>query len=156
MTLETTPGRFYSPLKGKIITLQEIPDDVFSQGILGVGCGIEPESETVVAPVNGVICMIAETKHAIGISSDDGMEILIHVGIDTVLMGGDGFDVKVKEGQRIECGQKLIVFSRNKIKEAGYPTTTAFLITNSEECLTVQFKIGKDVMTLEDFGGIVK
>ncbi len=126
------------------IELKDIPDQVFSARILGNGCGIEPEvsNSNVVSPVNGIISTIAETKHAIGITAENGMEILIHVGMDTVKMQGNGFDVKVKEGQKVSCGTCLMQFDMDIIREAGYPVTTAFVITNSDDYAS-KFYTGK-------------
>lgn len=127
------PLTVYAPLRGKAIPLAQIPDPVFSEGVLGPGCGIEPEDEAVYAPFHGEITSVAETKHAVGIVSRDGMELLIHVGIDTVAMNGKGFSVKVKEGQKVKKGDLLLTFSLADIKEAGHPSTTAVLVTNGDE-----------------------
>lgn len=135
-------AEIYAPIKGMYIELKDIPDQVFSAGILGNGCGIEPEVSNVVSPVNGIISTIAETKHAIGITAENGMEILIHVGMDTVKMQGNGFDVKVKEGQKVSCGTCLMQFDMDIIREAGYPVTTAFVITNSDDYAS-KFYTGK-------------
>lgn len=106
--LPSEPGTIYVPVKGKIISLEEIADGVFSEGVLGPGCGIEPEEELVCAPFAGTITQVADTKHAIGICSRDGMELLIHVGMDTVEMNGEGFTTYVKMNDTVERGQKLI------------------------------------------------
>lgn len=131
--VETEKNVLYLPIEGEVIPLSEIGDGVFSEGILGVGCGIKPKEETVYAPVNGEITTIAETKHAVGIMSEDGAEILIHVGMDTVDMNGSGFTVLVTEGKKVKCGEPLIKFSMDKIKAAGHPTTTAFVVTNADD-----------------------
>lgn len=123
----------YLPIEGEVIPLEEINDGVFSNAILGQGCGIKPKDEKVYSPVNGIVTTIADTKHAIGIMSDDGIETLIHVGMDTVEMNGTGFEVLVKLGQKVLCGQVLLTFSIDKIKAAGHPTTTAFIVTNSDD-----------------------
>ena len=130
---QAAPFTICAPFSGKVIPVHDIPDPVFSEGIVGLGCGIEPEEETVYAPFDGVISQIAETKHAIGITSTDGMELLIHVGIDTVDMNGKGFDTLVTEGQRVKAGQLLLTFSLSQIEAAGHPTTTAVLLTNHED-----------------------
>lgn len=136
---ETEPGVVYAPMNGKVIALEEIPDDLFSQGVLGPGCGMEPADGELVAPFNGRVVSIAETKHAAGVVSDDGIELLLHVGMETVQMNGDGFDVKVKEGDRISCGQLLMKFSIEKIKKAGYPATTAIVVTNADNFGKIEF-----------------
>lgn len=127
------PLTVYTPVKGNAILLEDIPDPVFSQGILGPGCGIEPSEGAVYAPFNGVITSVTDTKHAVGISSEDGMELLIHVGVDTVSMNGKGFDLKVKEGQKVQKGDLLLTFSLDEIRAAGHPSTTAVLLTNGDD-----------------------
>lgn len=121
----------YAPITGKIIARDDIPDAVFASGALGDGVGIEPEYGEVTAPCDGEIVTVTETKHAVGIMGPTGMELLIHVGIDTVKMNGDGFDVKVSVGDKVKKGQNLLTFDIEKIKAAGYCTTTAVLVTNS-------------------------
>ena len=120
-----------APLSGRVIPMEEIPDQVFSQGILGEGVGIEPTGNVVVAPADATVCSVMEdSRHAVGLTLDNGAELLIHVGIDTVSMNGDGFQLHVKEGDRVHLGDKLITFDPEKIKAAGHPTTTAFLVTD--------------------------
>lgn len=124
------PGEIKSPLSGRIIPLEEIPDQVFSQGVLGEGVGIEPTDNVVLAPADGEVSTVMEDSgHACGLLLDNGVELLIHVGMDTVSMGGDGFQLHVKEGDRVRLGDKLITFDPEKIRRAGHPTTTAFVVT---------------------------
>lgn len=123
----------FAPVKGLVIPREEIPDSTFASGVLGDGIGIEPEVGEVVAPFDGEISSVTETRHAIGITGPDDMEVLIHVGVDTVKMNGDGFELHVSEGDKVKAGQKLITFDISKIKAAGYPATTAVLLTNSED-----------------------
>lgn len=123
----------YAPVKGKVIPSSQIPDETFAAGVLGEGVGIEPELGEVVAPFDGEISSTTDTKHAIGISNADGIELLIHVGVNTVNMNGDGFELFCKEGDAVTAGQKLMSFDIDKIKKAGYPATTAVLITNSDD-----------------------
>ena len=121
-----------SPITGRIIPLDQIPDQVFSQGILGEGVGIEPTGTEVLAPGDGTVCSVMEdSKHACGIQLDNGVEVLIHVGMDTVEMAGDGFQLHVQEGDRVRLGDKLITFDPEKIRKAGHPVTTAFVVTES-------------------------
>ena len=121
-----------SPITGRIIPLDQIPDQVFSQGILGEGVGIEPTGTEVLAPGDGTVCSVMEdSKHACGIQLDNGVEVLIHVGMDTVEMAGDGFQLHVQEGDRVCLGDKLITFDPEKIRKAGHPVTTAFVVTES-------------------------
>ena len=125
-------GTVLQPVKGKVIAREAIPDDTFASGVLGDGVGVEPEDELVVAPFDGTISSVAESQHAVGVESN-GMEILIHVGVDTVNMQGDGFTCLVKEGDAVKAGQPLIRFDRAKIKAAGYSDTVAVLLTNSDD-----------------------
>ena len=125
-------GAVMQPVQGNVIAREAIPDDTFASGVLGDGVGIEPEAELVVAPFDGTISSVAESKHAIGIEAN-GMEMLIHVGVDTVNMQGDGFECLVSEGDEVKLGQPLIRFSREKIKAAGYSDTVAVLLTNADD-----------------------
>ena len=138
---EKAGGTLKSPLDGRIIPIEEIPDEVFSQKIMGDGVGIEPTGNTVYAPADATVGVVmADSKHACGLVLDNGMEILIHVGIDTVDMNGDGFELFVKEGDRVKTGDPLISFTPEKIKAAGHPMTTAFLITDNGSAADVRFK----------------
>ncbi len=123
----------YAPIQGNVIPRESIPDETFASGVLGDGVGIEPESGEVAAPFDGEISSVTDTRHAIGISGPGGMEVLIHVGVDTVKMNGDGFTLFVSEGEKVKAGQKLMEFDIAKIKAAGYSTTTAVLLTNSDD-----------------------
>ena len=118
--------------------MEEIPDPVFSEGILGKGCGLEPAEETVCAPFNGTVTQVIDTKHAVGVTSKDGLELLIHVGMDTVAMNGEGFTCLVKEGDTVKLGQKLMTFSMEAIKTAGHPATTAVVVTNADDFADIQ------------------
>lgn len=119
-----------SPLKGELKQLSEVNDDVFSQGILGQGVAIIPTEEMVYAPFNGKVTALFDSGHAIGLTSDDGVELLIHVGIDTVEMNGEGFNYLVGKGDVIETGTPLLSFNLTKIKEHGYEAITPVVITN--------------------------
>ena len=133
-----------APLSGRVVPMEEIPDQVFSQGILGEGVGIEPTGNVVVAPADATVCSVMEdSRHAVGLTLDNGAELLIHVGIDTVSMNGDGFQLHVKAGDRVHLGDKLITFDPEKIKAAGHPTTTAFLVTDPGD-LTPTFETNVD------------
>jgi PTS system sucrose-specific IIC component len=121
----------YEPIKGNVIPRSDIPDPIFSSGVLGDGVGIEPELGEVVAPFDGEIASVTDTLHAVGLTGPNGIEMLIHVGIDTVNMKGDGFQLFVKMGDKVKAGQKLLTFDIEKIKAAGYSPTTAVLVANS-------------------------
>lgn len=131
--MEGNDNVLYAPVKGNVIPRDAIPDATFAAGILGDGVGIEPEEGLVVSPVDGEISTVVDSRHAVGISGPKGMEILIHVGVDTVNMKGDGFTCFVKEGDKVKAGQKLIAFDIDKIQKAGYSSTTAVLLTNSDD-----------------------
>lgn len=130
---DTNKNTIYAPLTGNVIALEQIPDDTFASGVLGNGVGIEPEVGEVVAPFDGTIATVADTKHAIGLMGPGEMEMLIHVGVDTVKMQGEGFEVLVSEGDTVKAGQRLMTFSIDKIKESGFSTTTAVLLNNSDD-----------------------
>lgn len=129
--MAAAPKMIFAPVKGKVIGREEIPDETFASGILGEGVGIEPAVGQVVAPFDGEIASLTDTRHAIGMTGLHGEELLIHVGIDTVNMKGDGFTLHVSQGEKVKAGQKLLTFDIDKIKAAGYSTVTAVLLANS-------------------------
>lgn len=143
-----------SPLSGKVIALSEIDDPVFAGGAMGNGIAIEPTDNKVYAPFDGEIEFIAESKHAIGLKSEDGVELLIHVGMDTVQMDGKGFDVKVKANEKVKAGELLLEFDKDAIQKAGYSLITPVVITNSFEfeqkelCLDQEISYGKSIINL--------
>jgi len=120
-------------MEGDIIPLEEVSDPVFSEKMMGDGIAIMPTDGTVVAPVDGTIIQVAPTKHAIGIRSGDGAEILIHVGLDTVELAGSPFDVHVKVGDTITTGQPLLTADLEQIRQAGKDTVTSMIVTNGGE-----------------------
>lgn len=134
-----------SPLSGHVISLDESGDPVFASRALGEGVAIQPSDSTVVAPVSGVLSTVAETGHAFGIKTDDGVEVLVHVGIDTVKMNGEGFAVAVKTDQRVNAGDTLVTVDFDKVKQAGYSTTTLMTVTNTMALALVTPKTDIDV-----------
>ena len=134
-------GEIIQPTKGKIITQENIPDETFASGVLGSGVAIDPEEGVVYAPYDGTISSVAESKHAIGITGAGDMEVLIHVGVDTVAMNGDGFTDFVKEGDTVKAGQKIMEFDRAKIKAANHPDCVVVLLTNADDYENV--KVGE-------------
>lgn len=134
-----------SPLSGHVISLDESGDPVFASRALGEGVAIQPSDSTVVAPVSGVLSTVAETGHAFGIKTDDGVEVLVHVGIDTVKMNGEGFAVAVKTDQRVNAGDTLVTVDFDKVKQAGYSTTTLMTVTNTMALASVTPKTDIDV-----------
>lgn len=133
VVISTEAGSIKAPTKGKVISYTEITDDTFASGVLGEGVGIVPEEGYVVAPCDGVISSVTDTQHAVGITGPGDMELLIHVGVDTVKMEGKGFKTHVKEGEQVTEGQKLITFDRKEIEKAGYADTVVVLLTNSDD-----------------------
>lgn len=125
------------PLHGEILPLSNVKDAAFSQGILGKGLAIEPDQGEVVSPVNGVITTLFPTYHAIGITADSGVEILIHVGMDTVQLEGTHFHPVIQQGERVTVGQKLLEFDMEEIRKAGYSLITPVVITNSSQYLDI-------------------
>ena len=122
-----------TPLQGKVLAQADIPDETFAQGILGPGCGIEPTGDTVYAPFDGTVTQVPESLHAVGLMSDDNIELLIHVGMDTVAMKGNGFTSLVKEGTKVKAGTPLLKVDLDAIRAAGHPTATAIIVTNGDD-----------------------
>ena len=133
VVMEVGADKVKSPAVGTLVPQEQIPDATFASGVLGAGLGITPSKGVVVAPVDGTISTVAESKHAIGISTDSGLELLIHVGVDTVAMNGDGFSPAVAEGDTVKAGDLLLNFDIDKIHKAGYADTVVFLLTNSDD-----------------------
>lgn len=138
-------GEILSPLTGKSIPMTEVNDSTFSAELLGKGMAVVPTEGKVYAPVNGKVATIFDTKHAIGIASEDGTEILIHIGINTVELKGEHFKAHVVEGQDIKAGQLLVEFDIPKIKEAGYDVTTPVIVTNTYDYAKVDMVCSGDV-----------
>ncbi|MEK4368536.1 beta-glucoside-specific PTS transporter subunit IIABC [Paenibacillus sp. FSL R5-0473] len=126
-----------SPLKGSVQLLEDFPDPAFSSGAMGQGLVIEPTDGILVSPINGVVTTVFPTGHALGLTTDSGMEILIHIGVNTVKLKGQFFEKKVKEGDRVSCGQLLVEFDAEQIRTAGYITATSVIVTNSANYLDV-------------------
>lgn len=142
-TVQTMEGRLTAFLTGKVIELKEVGDGVFSEGIMGEGVAMIPENDTLCAPAEGIVnVLMQDSKHACGLVLNNGMEILLHIGIDTVDMKGDGFEYLISEGQRVMAGTPLIRFDRKKIKAAGHPDTTVCVITDSANMQDIQFHTG--------------
>ncbi|MBR6761651.1 MAG: PTS transporter subunit EIIC [Oscillospiraceae bacterium] len=129
----TAAIRLFSPLEGTVIPLEQVPDEAFAAGILGQGIAIEPIAGKLYAPCNGTVSMVFETQHAINLVTEDGCEILMHIGMDTVALNGEGFTTHVKTGQSVRTGDLLISFDMNKIQNEGCPLTTPIVICNAEE-----------------------
>lgn len=137
------PNTVYSPLEGESVPLSSVNDQTFASGILGNGVAIKPSAGRVVAPFSGEVSTLFDTKHAIGLTGDDGVELLIHVGLNTVELGGRYYDAKVKMGDRVERGQTLIEFDKDEIEKAGYETVTPVIISNIDSYKGMDETLGK-------------
>jgi len=131
--LQSEPGVLYAITSGQVIKIELVKDEVFAEKMMGDGLAFVSIDGEVVSPCNGVITAIFQTNHAIGITTDEGVEILIHIGIDTVKEGGNGFKGFVKNGDRVTCGQKLITFDKGMLEAKGYDLTIPMIITNMNE-----------------------
>jgi len=131
------PAMLGAVADGTFVTMNKIPDEVFSTGVLGVCCGITPRMGRVYAPIDGKISQLTDTLHAIGIEAGE-IEILIHVGVDTVDMNGNGFSNAVKLGQSVKKGDLLLTMDLDKIQAAGHPTTVIMAVTNGDDFASVK------------------
>ena len=136
-----------APMDGIVLPLEQIPDETFATAILGPGCGIEPTGDTVYAPFDGTITQVASTLHAIGITSDDGIELLIHVGMDTIALRGSGFTPLVREGQAVKAGTPLLNVDLDAIRAAGLSTESAIIVTNGDDLPKLHIIAGGIVST---------
>ncbi|MDK2802867.1 MAG: PTS glucose transporter subunit IIA [Oscillospiraceae bacterium] len=137
-----------APISGKCINISDCEDEVFSQKILGDGIAIIPSSGEVFSPVDGEIIQTVDSKHAIGIRSKSGAEILIHLGMDTVSLNGEGFEYFVKEGDKVSVGDKVMTMDLEFIKSKGLKTVTPVVITNSNDIKNLDFSYG-DIVAKE-------
>ena len=142
---------------GRTLPLSEVPDEVFSQGVMGEGMAFEPSGDTIYAPADADVSVVMEdSRHACGLALADGTELLIHIGIDTVDMNGDGFTLFVHEGDHVKAGDKLITFSPDKIAAAGHPKTTVFVITEPSGHEKMTFNTGIDVKHGETVSAVLE
>ena len=126
--LKKKPAAVAAAAKGTVVPMAEIPDEVFSQGILGLCIGVDPAEGTIRAPFDGKITQMPDTFHAVGIQGNNGLEVLLHVGVDTVEMKGDGFAGLVKEGDAVTLGQPLLTVDLDKVKAAGHPAVVIHIL----------------------------
>lgn len=138
-------GIIKAPVSGKAVPLSEVKDEVFASGALGMGAAIIPENGRICAPCSGIISVMYPTGHAVGIQSDSGAEVLIHVGMDTVSLNGSAFRIKVKEGQRVKEGELLVEADLQKIRDAGLDITTPVIVTNMDEYADIRMQASGDV-----------
>ncbi|MCM3760359.1 PTS glucose transporter subunit IIA [Alkalihalobacillus oceani] len=123
----------HAPLTGKLVSIEDVPDPTFSQKMMGDGFAIDPADGSVLAPVSGEIVQVFPTKHAVGIKTAGGAEVLIHIGLETVTMDGEGFEAHVKEGDQVQVGDLLVEFDLNLVKEKAASTLTPVIITNQDQ-----------------------
>lgn len=155
-TISSARHNLKSPLSGKVLPLSDIPDKVFSSGAMGKGLAIDPEKGELIAPADGEITTIFPTGHAVGLTTKDGIEILMHIGMDTVELEGQGFEIFVKQGDQVKAGDLLVRFDIEAIKAAGYSVITPIVITNTEHFADVLELNQEELIASEDFLAIVK
>ena len=143
-----------SPVKGNVVPLEKVEDAAFSAGALGKGIAVDPTEGKVVAPCDGTVMTLFPTKHAIGIVSDNGCEVLIHIGMNTVKLEGKGFEAHIKQGDKVKKGDVLVTFDIESLKKEGYSLVTPIIVTNTADYLDVvevangSVKLGDDLLTL--------
>lgn len=152
----TFPLALGASANGTMVAMEEIPDEVFSTGVLGTCCGIEPLEGKVFAPISGKIVQLADTLHAVGIEGNGGVEVLVHVGVDTVDMNGDGFSGKVKEGDLVKKGQLLLTMDLEKIHAANHPATVITIVTNTADFATIECVATGNVAAGDDILKVTK
>lgn len=140
----------YAPLEGKVVALTDVPDATFAEGVLGLGAAIEPAVGEVVAPADGEVSSIFDTHHAVGLTLDNGMELLIHIGINTVALNGEGFTAHVSDGDRVKRGQPLISFDKDFITSKGYPIITPVIISNADDYKEIKTTESAEVKCLDE------
>ena len=141
----TFPVMLGAAAKGKVVPMEQIPDPVFAEGMLGTCCGVDPAEGKVYSPIDGKIISLTDTLHAVGIQGEGGIEVLIHVGVDTVGMKGNGFANCVKMGQSVRKGQLLLTMDLEKIAAAGHPATVISVVTNTDDFAGVEL-VAADVV----------
>ncbi len=143
------------PIKGKVIDITEVPDKVFSEKMIGDGVAIVPEDGLVVSPIEGEVVTVFPTNHAIGLRSKNGIELLIHIGLDTVELNGEGFKRITSEGARVKVGDQLMEFDMDYIRNAGKELVTPIIVTNMDQVSSMDKKLGEvegsdqDLMTIK-------
>ena len=145
-----------APLAGKAIPMSEVSDPTFGQEILGKGLAIIPSVGKVVAPIDGTVEMIFDTKHAISMSSDSGIQLIIHVGLDTVTLKGEPFTTHVEAGQKVKAGDLLLEFDIEAIQSAGLDTVTPIVICNTGDYKEIEAHVGKNVNLGDEVLTVIK
>ena len=139
------PNHVYAPMEGQAVAITEVPDPTFAEAMLGNGIAIQPTDGKVVSPVDGTVDMMFDTGHAVSLVSDSGIEILIHIGLETVSLEGKPFTVHAASGDKVKTGDLLIEFDLEAIKAAGLPTITPVVICNTDNYSKFKTNIGKAV-----------
>ena len=147
--IETKANEICAPLSGTAIALKDVPDPTFAEGVLGQGIAIEPKEGKVVAPANAKVTTLFDTHHAIGLMLDNGVELLIHIGINTVELNGECYTAHVSEGDKVTRGQTLITFDKEQIAAKGYPTITPIIVTNTDDFAAVNMTASGTVNALD-------
>ncbi|WP_099466949.1 PTS sugar transporter subunit IIA [Konateibacter massiliensis] len=143
------PGNLYSITNGKLIGIEKVEDEMFAQKIMGDGVAFISNSGEVVSPCNGTVLTVFDTCHAIGLATDDGVEVLIHIGIDTVKEQGKGFKSFVKNGEKVKRGQKLITFDMKYLESKGYDLSIPMIVTNMDDITGFKSELDSNV-TIEN------
>ncbi|GAA0071582.1 PTS glucose transporter subunit IIA [Clostridium sardiniense] len=140
---------FVAPVSGKAVDLSEVPDPVFAQKMAGDGLGIDSTGDIIVAPCDGELTLVFKTKHAFAMTLDNGIEVLVHIGIETVSLNGEGFEQLAEQGTRVKAGTPIIKIDREFIKNKGLSLVTPVLITNPDTVKSLDIKTGMDVVAGE-------
>ncbi|WP_226037757.1 PTS sugar transporter subunit IIA [Aquibacillus saliphilus] len=147
---ETVVERVTTPINGKVVDITDVPDPVFSQKMMGEGIAIEPSDGEVVSPVDAEVVQVFPTKHAVGLKTKSGLELLIHIGLETVSLDGEGFEAFVKAGDKVKRGDKLVSFDLETIKEKATSTISPLIITNMDEVVeSVEKDLNESAKTSE-------
>lgn len=140
-------NKFVSYVTGEVIPIEDVKDNVFSKKLLGEGTAIEPKDGIIVAPCDGTITMVMEeSKHAVGIIMENGMELFLHIGLDTVTLEGEGFEIFTSVGQKVNKGDKLICFDYDLLEKKGFIKTCVLVITNHQDYPDIEFYTGMDAV----------
>lgn len=139
-----------APVSGKVLDLSEVPDQIFAEKLAGDGAAIDAVGDTIVAPADGELTLIFKTYHAFALTLDNGIELLVHIGIDTVNLKGEGFKVLAEQGNKVKMGDPIVKIDRDFIKSKGYSLITPVLITNSYIVSDIKCNIGQDVKAGEN------
>lgn len=148
--LKKKNSELVAPVSGKVIELSQVPDEVFSQKMAGDGVAIDPSDDLVVAPADGSITLIFKTNHAFAMTLENGLEILVHIGLDTVELNGEGFERLATEGETVKAGTPIVKINRKLFEEKGYKTVTPVLVTNPDILKEMNGLVGNNVTAGKD------